>query len=704
VLQTKCAFSYFDVHQIRYTSKYVKGPFNHKRSIFRAQLDRSQIFLRHCEHLRGPLLLKGVMEKASPYAVVIPLGVPEGHEGLGLGMAALMMGLTRARGQALAIAQMFAETPAQIPAKPVEAFITARGWKTISHRPEELASIELVLTGSFEPPEHASTGSLSLLVYNAKTGDTLATLKVVIDPMDAGTSVGNALRDLEQALMSEAENDTRATSSPLHGLDWEALQSVLLAERCELHDQARGGPHDRFAAFMHLERAIEDAPASQYAPERLASIAFHTFQASANLRLDDAALRTVKRALVDVPEHAGLHDAALALEVKQGALGHAGVRAKARIEDGHASALTFALLAEVMRREQSFETAATLLEAGFAAFPEHPALLTERGALRAEQKEWPAAVQDLRQAIEKAGPDSNAFFKLAELALHVADVDAGSSLVDLVLQRVELRELHVHFAVKLAMQLEPDGVHRASRIAKLGKRLIDMAPEDPRPHLLTSRALARMGERDGALYHLDRIDELAPKSTWSSEAALGRFNLEHPEDALELEALVRATSDVTQHDLPTILLRAQRFALLHESLWLTHFALGLSEARATQFASAKRAFQRAAQLAPGSIAASRELARTLIELGEQSAALTVLEKARAHDPFDGSLYALSAEAHHREANNVSAIELAAKALELEPNNEVFKALAQRVAAHGKSRSEDSWLDSVRSWGARWGKA
>jgi tetratricopeptide (TPR) repeat protein len=648
-----------------------------------------------------------VIEKVSPYAVVIPLGVPEGHEGLGLGMAALMMGLTRARGQSLAIAQMFAETPAQVPAKPVEAFIPARGWKTISHRPEELASIELVLTGSFEPPERASTGSLSFLVYNAKTGDTLATLKAVIDPGNAGAAIGNVLRDLERALLSDADAGPIATSSPLDGLtglDWEALQSVLLAERCELHDQARGGPHDRFAAFMHLERAIEDAPASHYAAERLASIAFHTFQASANLRLDDAALRTVKRALVDVPEHAGLHDAALALEVKQGALEHAEVRAKARIENGHASALTFALLAEVMRREHATDTAATLLEAGLAEFPEHPALLTERGALNAERKAWPAAVQDFKHAIEKAGPDSNAFFKLAELALQIGDVDAGSSLVDLVLQRVELRELHVHFAVKLAMQLEPDGMHRASRVAKLGKRLIDMAPEDPRPHLLTSRALARMGERDGALYHLDRLDELAPKSTWSSEAALGRFNLEHPEDALELEALVRATSDVSHHDLPTILLRAQRFALLHESLWLTHFALGLAEARAMQFASAKRAFQTAVHLAPGSIAASRELARTLIELGEQKTALTVLEKVRAHDPLDGSLYALSAEAHHREANSASAIELAAKALELEPSNEVFKALAQRVAAHGKSRSDDSWLDSVRSWGARWGKA
>jgi tetratricopeptide (TPR) repeat protein len=669
-------------------------------------------------------------------AIVIPFAVPEDHEGLGIGVAALLMGLLGARGLKIGLAQMFIDPSEQthrdggsasagklpdfnsgkaqpMSALPVEAFIPYQVWKNISQRPEkgrmpvDSAEFAFVLTGSFEPPAQSSSGHFHIFAYDAKTGATVTDEQIVIDAHTAGASVADAFRRVIGSLETQTQDPGTEAHDPipgLLGLDWEALESVIRAERCELHDPRKNTAHDRAAALVHLERAILDAPEALYPPERLAAIALSAVGGPETLRGLEAVLRTVKRALLDVPNHATLHDAALALEVRTFQTDAAFARVHLRDQANALTPLAYSLWSELHRSQKELGAARKVLELGMRAYPNHPVLCCEQGALSFEEQDWEGAKAAYRLALQMMGPESYAFFRLAELALHVGDVETASGLVDTVLfcPRSGLSESHLHMAIKLAMELEPDGIHRGSRVAKLGKHLIEWSPDDPRPHLLTSRALARIGERETALYHLDRVEELAPKSVWASEAALGRFHLEHPEEALELEALVRATSEVTLTDLPTIVIRAQRFALLHDAIWLTHFALGLAEARAKQWTSARRAFERAASASPGSVAVWREHAKALLELGECSEALVSVERALLLEPQGAALHALRAEVHHALHSPKEARSDAEQAQRLDPNNEAYKALLIRMKQVDlpTGLSPEAWLklrlDSVRA--------
>src|SRR5207253_2616665 len=153
-------------------------------------------------------------------------------------------------------------------------------------------------------------------------------------------------------------------------LDWEALHSVILAERCALHDPLRGGPHDRLEAIVHFGRAIGDAPDGRYATSRLAAIALETALAQPrDPKLAHAALRALDGAATDVPTSFELVDAMAALEVRLGQAPSAERRMNAAIASTPKEPRAYARLAEALRARGDVDGAIAALQAGLSEAP-----------------------------------------------------------------------------------------------------------------------------------------------------------------------------------------------------------------------------------------------------------------------------------------------------------------------------------------------
>ena len=257
----------------------------------------------------------------SPRAVVIPFGVPDDGRGLGLGLAALVHSFAQIDGKSVALAQLLRGSRApttrsardeddeddddeedldvRTEAGPVEAFVPPRAWKDLAGGGSEPSGVSFVVTGTFEPPTDGR-GLIQLLVFEAKDGRTRARVEAQVDGENAGRALLAALDELWSQLDGEL-----GTMRDIGDLSWEALESVLRAERCALHDPLRGGPHDRLAAMVHLGRAIGDAPDARFPASRLASLALDVATSvPADRKLAEAALRALVRATADAPKEA----------------------------------------------------------------------------------------------------------------------------------------------------------------------------------------------------------------------------------------------------------------------------------------------------------------------------------------------------------------------------------------------------------------
>ena len=274
----------------------------------------------------------------SPRAVVIPFGVPDDGRGLGLGLAALVHSFAQIDGESVALAQLLSSQPVasartsrtarsrtvrdddddaddddgddegaldtRTETGPVEAFVPPRAWKDLTGSSSGPSGVSFVVTGAFEPPTDGR-GLIQLLVFEAKDGRTRAKVEAQVDGENAGRALLAALDELWAQL--DTSTSQLGTVRDIGDLSWEALESVLRAERCALHDPLRGGPHDRLAAMVHLGRAIGDAPDARFPASRLASLALDvaTF-VPADRKLADAALRALIQATADAPDNADL--------------------------------------------------------------------------------------------------------------------------------------------------------------------------------------------------------------------------------------------------------------------------------------------------------------------------------------------------------------------------------------------------------------
>jgi tetratricopeptide (TPR) repeat protein len=610
---------------------------------------------------------------SNPHAVVIPFGVPSAGRGLGLGLAALVHAFAHVDGGGVAIAQLHGrrkDDPADAPPSPVEAFVPPAAWRDIAG--EMRAGVGVVLTGAFEPPGDGD-GTIQLLVFDARDGRTRARVDASLDEAGAGASLIGALEQLWSPLGGEI-----GALQGLRELAWEPLESVLRAERCALHDPQRGGPHDRLAAMLHLGRAISDAPGARYPVERLAAFALDTAAAPTfDARLASAALRALGRAVDDAPAHVELVEALAALEIRVGKPRDAEQRLNAAIATGPRSPRSFALLSQALRAQGNLDGALAALEPGVGEGTDDSSddamVSTERGMVLAARGDFTGAAAAWRLGLARDPVHHAAFGSLAALALRDRDTTAAQSLVDAALASRHAHPDVLRRAVHLALATEGEGLARASRIARLCARLLDMVPADPWASLALARSLMVLGDVSGARTRITDIDRVAPSSSAAAEAQVVRLTIDNPGAEVEVRSVLRAARSATLEQLGEVAARARSIATLHNA-WPGWLAAAVAERRQQRWVAARGALDVALELAPGATAAHLEMTGVLLALDDAPGALVHAERALA-----------------LEGEEVRALTVLARALTAAGRTQEARRVAMRAAAlhpRGDAQGED----------------
>jgi tetratricopeptide (TPR) repeat protein len=654
----------------------------------------------------------------SPRAVVIPFGVPDDGRGLGLGLAALVHSFALIDGESVALAQLLARKQAPRPlsgdedvedpeheeeagaaaapteAGPVEAFVPPRAWKDLTGAAAPPNGVSFVVTGAFEPPTDGR-GLIQLLVFDAKDGRTRARVEAPIDGEYAGRSLIAAFDEAWSQLGGEL-----GTVREIGDLSWDALESVLRAERCALHDPLRGGPHDRLAAMVHLGRAIGDAPEARFPATRLAALALDVAVATpADSKLADAALRALLRATEDAPRNADLIEAlaALSLRLGDGEEAEARVRAALEVEPGRAR--LYALLSEARRSRGDLPGALEAIENGILHGGGDPLLDTERGIVLAERGNVEQAEVAWRSVLEARPLYPPAFANLASLVMERKDAVAAARLVDDALAHDGAHPDVLRRAIQLALAAEPEGLPRASRVAKLAEALVARAPTDAWAALVLARALALRGDRAGALRRLREVEQIAPSSSFAAEAQRGRFSLEEPQSSVEIDAILRAAYSAPVEDLDAIALRARNLALTH-SVWHAWFAVGIAERRRERWRAARDAFLEAIRLSAGCTPAHMEIVAAYVALADPTPAVRHARRACELEGESARTLAVLATSLLSAGNRDEARAAIDRALELDATDEANRALAERIRGHRSPANTLARLRDIFRWRRR----
>jgi tetratricopeptide (TPR) repeat protein len=644
---------------------------------------------------------------SSPRVVVIPFGVPTAGRGLGLGLAALVHAFAHVEGGGVALAQLQArrnngrpgdESLAPLPPGPVEAFVPPAAWRDMSRHDASCdagAEVGLVLTGAFEPPVDGQ-GTIRLLAFDSRDGRTRARVDAPVDPERAGATVVGAFEKLWSGLGGEI-----GALQGLRELGWEPLESVLRAERCALHDPARGGPHDRLAAMLHLGRAIEDAPAARYPVERLSAMALEAAMgATLDPKIAASAVRALERAVDDAPARSELLEALAALLLRLGRPREAERRMNAAVAFARADSpnrgRAYTLLAQTLRAQGKLDGALAALQEALSEAAADPAVHAERGVVLAERGDVDAAAAAWREALARDPVHPAAFAHLASHALRTRDAALGQTLVDAALAGSRAHPDVLRRAVQLALFTEGDGLARAARVARLCERVLAALPDDP-PSLVTlARALVVLGDRSAARSTLTHVVRVAPGSSAAAEAHVSRLALDEPAAERDLQSVVRAARSAAVADLADVAARARRLATLHNA-WTGWLAAAMAEERRGRWAAARGHLEMALEAAPGATAAHLEMAAVLLHLESPTAAL-------AHVGYTprvlGTLARTLAAAGRRDEARV----MANRALAARPDDEDVKALAAglravptaRGWAATKARARDFWRRRSRT--------
>jgi tetratricopeptide (TPR) repeat protein len=637
-----------------------------------------------------------------PRAVVIPFGVPADGRGLGLGLAALVHSFTHIDGQSVALAHLLAK-PAGGPSSaspgsgdlgrmdlgPVEAFVPPHAWRDLAGAGNAPSDVLVVVTGSFEPPCDGK-GMIQLLAFDARDGSTRAKTEAHVDSTRAGESLVDAFVEVWARVGGDL-----GMIRDLGDLGWEALESVLRAERCVLHDPARNGPHDRLAAMLHLGRAVGDAPDARFPVGRLATIALEAAMApSPDAKLADAALRALTRASEDAPARIELLEASAAIHARIGNAAEAESRAFSAIAQAPDRMRLYAVLSEARRALGDLDGALDAVNAGLARANRDAGLVTERGVVLAERGDLLGAERAWREVLENEPIHPMAFANLSALALKRADMTLAASLVDQALVAPDSHPEILRRAIHLALVAEADGLARASRIGSLATALLEKMPFDAWASLMLARAHLQMGERERAMERLEQVQRLAPDSVYAAEAQRGFFALAEPGAAQELDAVARAGYSAALSDMVSLYARARRLAALH-AVWLAWFVVGIIEQRRERWKSARDAFERAIGLAKGCTPAHVELVGTCIALGKPAAAVAHAERACALEGENPRTLGVRATALLAMGRPKEAETAIARALRLDPSDLANCALAERIRF--KEAPNDGILLRWRRW-------
>ena len=632
-----------------------------------------------------------------PRAVVIPFGVPEDGKGLGLGLAALVHSFARLDGESVALAQLHAkkkDAPENAGPEPVEAFIPPQTWREMAGAGQAPTDVSVVVTGSFEPPSEGR-GLIQLVAFDAKDGAPRGRVEAHVDGRDAGKAILAALCDL----WTKIGAGEIGTMRDIEDLQWDALESVLRAERCALFDPRKGGPHDRLAAMMHLGRAVEDAPDSRFPAGRLAAVALDAAASAGDARLADAARRALARAVVDAPTKIELLEATAALDLRLGDPESAARRLEQALVLEPQRARTHALLSETRRARKNLDGALDAVHTGMAYAPDDPILLTERGAVLFERGDPVAGEADWRRALALSPLFPSAFLSLAGAAQKRGDGRTCEDLVDQVLLATDAHPEVVKRAIHLSLTLEPDGLPRAARLARLGGSLLDKVPGDPWGSFVLARARAQLGDKAEASRLLSTVEAAAAGTTLAAEAQRGRFALEDPQAAQELESLLRIAYTADAAELDALASRGRRLAAKHAGVWATHFAVGLVERRRERWLQAKAAFDDAVTASAGCTPAHLELVAVALATKDHAAALAHAARATALEGETARTLAVTAAALLAAGQRDDALASVNRALVLDPADDGAASLRARILA-GEPPPEGP-LARVRDTITRW---
>lgn len=665
---------------------------------------------------------------SSPRAVVIPFGVPDDGRGLGLGLAALVHSFAQIDGESVALAQLLAREPASpdgdddgddgeasgdedppvagsehAPSRgrararaPVEAFIPPHAWKDLTGSGSAPPGVNFVVTGAFEPPTDGR-GLIQLLAFDTKDGRTRAKVEAHVDGENAGKSLIAAFEEIFSQLDGELGN-----VRDIGDLPWEALESVLRAERCALHDPLRGGPHDRLAAMVHLGRAIGDAPESRFPATRLAALALDVAVGDAHARpadakLTEAAHRALLRATVDAPGNADLLEAVAALSLRLGDGEAAEQRVLEAIALEPSRGRLHALLSEARRSRGDLPGALAAIEDGLLHDSDDPLLNTERGIVLAERGNADKAEVAWRMVLEQQPLYPPAFTNLASLVMERHDTVAAARLVDEALRHRSAHPDVLRRAIQLSLAAEPEGVARASRVVHLARALTERSPKDVWAMLVLARSLAQIGERAEAVRRLADVERMAPESSFAAEAQRGRLALEEPQTSLEIDAVLRAAYQAAPEDLDTIGARARTLATVHHA-WHAWFAVGIAERRRERWRGARDAFAEAIRLSPGCTPAHMEIVAAHVALSEPDKALHHAERACALEGDTARTLAVLATSLLAAGKRDEAAAAIDRALALDATDEANRALAERIRT---GRPASGSLTRLRDIFSRW---
>jgi type IV pilus assembly protein PilF len=638
---------------------------------------------------------------SSPRVVVIPFGVPAEGRGLGLGLAALVHAFTHVEGGGVALAQLQArrndgrnETDALVPLPvgPVEAFVPPAAWRDMARQSEgrdAAMQVGLVLTGAFEPPTDGQ-GTIRLLAFDSRDGRTRARVDAPVDEERAGATVVGAFERLWSGLGGEI-----GALQGLRELGWEPLESVLRAERCALHDPARGGPHDPLAAMLHLGRAIEDAPDARYPVERLSAMALEAAMATTlDTKAAAAAVRALERAVDDAPSHVELVEALAALLLRLGRPRDAERRMNEAVASAPKRGRTYTLLAQALRAQGKHDGALAALHEALLRAGADPAIHAERGVVLAERGDLDGAAAAWREALARDPVHAAAFGHLASLALRARDTALGETLVDSALAAQRAHPDVLRRAIQLALFTEGDGIARAARVARLCERVLALVPDDPQSLLALARALVILGDRPAARSRLGHVVRVAPASSAAAEAHVTRLALDEPAAERDLQSVVRAARSAATADLADVAARARRLATLH-NIWTGWLAAAMAEQRRGRWAAARGHLEMALEAAPGATAAHLEMATVLLHLEEPQVALSHAERAMTLEGDSPRVLGALAKALAAVGRRDEARAVAHRALAARPDDDDARALAASLRAEPAPKGWAAWTSRAR---------
>jgi len=611
---------------------------------------------------------------SSPSAVVIPFGVPDEGRGLGLGLAALVHALARVDESGVAMARLQPRPDERVAvasgAPPAEAFVPPSAWRDVAGLGEEPSGVRIVITGAFEPPVRGH-GSIRLLAFDARDGRTRAHIEASVDDERAGAALVAAFGRLWAGLSGDI-----GALRELGELEWEPLESVMRAERCLLREPPHGGPHNRLAAMLHLGRAIADAPDANYPAHRLAAVALEA-GSTRDPTLATAAARALERAVADAPSRVELAEALAAVWLRLGRSHDAERSANAALAAAPARAPLYALLAQALRARGDPDGALAVLQTAPADADADVLLCAERGVALAQRGDLDGARTAWQRAFARGAVHPGAFGSLAALALRLGDQAASQSLIDAALASPRAHAEVLQHAVWLALRTEPQGLARASRVARLSERILEQAPDDPLASLALARSLVALGDRGQARRRFEHVERVAPGTSAAAEAQAARLAIEEPEAEVELRSVLRAAHSAPEMDLGDVASRARRLATLHGS-WRGWLAAGVAERRRCAWAAAQRALECALELAPGAVPVHLELSAVRMAMRDAAGALSHAERARVLDGDSPQAIAASVRALVALGRVAQADELTRAALLAHPGNDEVRGLVSHV--------------------------